>query len=116
MGGGRDGRVLREAVSVRRILMAQTSTPRSIPFFQRALCLFLASLTACGTTRSSYVGQDGGRMRPMTGRSDGVQVVENWGAKEQDSSIKDPAIAPGYQITLHCVADSRIAGDYQEIG
>lgn len=79
----------------------------------RGLCLFMAGLTGCSTARSSYARNNSIGLNKTTARAETIQVVDYWGAKEQDSTLKDPEIAPGFLLTLRCAADSRMDGDYQ---
>lgn len=92
--------------------MTQKSAPRSIPFFHRCLCLLLAGLTACGTTRSSYLRH--AAAAPETpGYTEPYRVVETWGAKEQNPKSSDPELAPGWLLTLRCLSDSKLDGEYR---
>ena len=93
--------------------MAQQYAHRSTPLFHRCLCLLLAGLTACGTTRSSYVRHDSASAPETPGYREPYQVVETWGGKEQNLKSPDPELAPGWLVALHSLTDSKLDGEYR---
>jgi len=72
----------------------------------------MAGLTACGTTRTSYVRRDAAAAE-MAGYAEPYLVVETWGGKDQNPKALDPELAPGWLLTLHSLTDSKLDGDFR---
>jgi protein involved in polysaccharide export with SLBB domain len=81
----------------------------SLPF--RFLCLLMAGLTACSTTRSQYVWHDATSQQSSLSRA--PQPLESWGQKLDTSNISDPDIAPGFLLTLRSLSDAKLNGDFR---
>src|ERR1019366_1554116 len=92
---------------VRKVNHNKLNHGHSLPC--RILCLMLAGLTACSTTRSQYVWHDVGTQQ-APGMPKASQIMENWGARPAGLTVTDPEIAPGFLLTLHCLADNKLNG------
>jgi len=84
----------------------------STPWLTRLLCLFMATLTACGPMNSKYTWHDVSSGKPAQSTKS-TQMLDSWGADAEEPTVSDPQIAPGFLITLHSLADSKLNGDYR---
>jgi len=77
----------------------------------RLLCILMAGLTACSTTRPERAWRD----VPVspTGTTNPVQLVDSWGESSTDWNPQDPIIVPGFLVTMHSLADTKLNGDYR---
>lgn len=92
--------------------MANPSRNRSTPLPVRLLCIFMAGLTACSTSRSPYAWHDVDG--PKSGQASKTsQVLESWGDKPEGPNVGDPAIAPGFLLALSSPTDSKLNGEYR---
>jgi len=85
---------------------------RFYPYSTRLLCLLMAGLTACSTTRSQYVWHDVGTQQ-QPGMPKASQIVDSWGARPEGPHETDPVIAPGFLLNLSCAADPKLNGDFR---
>jgi protein involved in polysaccharide export with SLBB domain len=90
--------------------MSNPTWNRSTPLSVRLLCVFMAGLTACTTTRSQYTWHDVSR---PAGIPKATQMQDSWGADAEGSNVSDPQIAPGFLLTMRSVTDSKLNGDYR---
>jgi protein involved in polysaccharide export with SLBB domain len=86
--------------------------PHKNPWGVRILCLLMAGLTACSTTRPQYAWTDRGAL----GRREAPKtppVLETWGTATDPSNTSDPMIAPGFLLSLSSLTDRKLNGDYR---
>jgi len=81
------------------------------PLNVRLLCLVMATLTACSTAPAKNTWRDD-RLK-TTGTAKAPQMLESWGARSESEDPNDPTIAPGFLISLHCLTDSKLNGEYR---
>jgi len=77
----------------------------------RLLCIGMAFLTACSTTRPRYMWHDLTTMPAKTAKQ--AQIPESWGVKPDPTNTLNPEIAPGFLLTMRCLADNKLNGDYR---
>jgi polysaccharide export outer membrane protein len=108
----RDGDAVRgnflEARPLNRIPL---SRPKS--WHYRGLCLLLAGLTGCGTTRPMFSSQDS-IVPSARAAASTEQIVSTWGVKPNASAAtKNPEILPGYLLTMSYAEDSKLNGEFR---
>ena len=80
---------------------------------QLLACLLSLSLVGCSTSRSQNVWHDlGSERRPEIKQPAGAQSLR-WGAETEGPEVADPVIAPGFQLSLQSLEDSKLNGDFQ---
>jgi len=92
--------------------MTNTDSHHTTPWSVRLLCLLMASLTACSTTRPQYAWTD----RGAQGHREAAKtppILESWGANVEGPNTSDPVIAPGFLLTISSLADRRLNGDFR---
>jgi protein involved in polysaccharide export with SLBB domain len=85
---------------------------QSRPFPFRLLCLVMAGLTACSTTQTTHLHRQP-YSSALNESSKEPEYVDHWEGRSSKEDPVDPMIVPGYQLTLHCIADPKMNGDYR---